>query len=119
MVCKGAVEEMLSIATHVQDGDQRLPLDTEQRARLLKMAYRYNSDGFRVLLIATRRIPVEQAKSRYEAQDEREMTVQGLLTFLDPPKESAAQAIAALTEHGVAVKVLTGDNEIITAKNLP
>ena len=116
MVCKGAVEEMLSIATHVQDGGQRLPLDTEQRARLFKLAHRYNSDGFRVLLIATRTIPADQAKSRYETQDEQGMTVQGLLTFLDPPKESAAQAIAALTEHGVAVKVLTGDNEIITAK---
>lgn len=48
--------------------------------------------------------------------DERDLVVQGLLTFLDPPKESAAAAIAALRENGVAVKVLTGDNPIITAK---
>ncbi len=116
LVCKGAVEEMLTIATHVQQGEQRQALDDAQREHLLDMARRYNADGFRVLLIATRDIPLDEAKARYEIIDEQGLTVQGLLTFLDPPKESAAQAIAALTEHGVAVKVLTGDNEIITAK---
>lgn len=116
LVCKGAVEEMLDIATHVQHGGQRLALDAAQRERLQELARAYNADGFRVLLVATREIAREQARSRYEIADEQGLTLQGLLTFLDPPKESAAQAIAALTEHGVAVKVLTGDNEVITAK---
>ncbi|MDA5542705.1 magnesium-translocating P-type ATPase [Yersinia rochesterensis] len=116
LICKGAVEEMLSICTSVREGDEIYPLDEARRASLLALATQYNEDGFRVLLLATRELGTEVSEVPLSIADERELVVQGLLTFLDPPKESAEAAIAALRENGVAVKVLTGDNPIITAK---
>ena len=116
LICKGAVEEMLSICTHVREGDDIHPLDETRRASLLALATQYNEDGFRVLLLATRELGTQVSELPLNIEDERELVVQGLLTFLDPPKESAEEAIAALRENGVAVKVLTGDNPIITAK---
>ncbi|GAA0615309.1 magnesium-translocating P-type ATPase [Paenochrobactrum glaciei] len=116
LVCKGAVEEMLSIATHVKDGDTITALDDVRRAELIAISHAYNQDGFRVLVIATREIDHKKTKPQYRESDERELVVEGFLTFLDPPKETAAPALAALRDNGVMVKVLTGDNEIVTTK---
>ncbi|AKP32265.1 magnesium-translocating P-type ATPase [Yersinia aleksiciae] len=116
LICKGAVEEMLSICTQVREGNEILPLDECRRAELLALATQYNEDGFRVLLLATRELGTQASELPLNIADERDLVVQGLLTFLDPPKESAEAAITALRENGVAVKVLTGDNPIITAK---
>ncbi|BEL95180.1 MULTISPECIES: magnesium-translocating P-type ATPase [Serratia] len=116
LICKGAVEEMLEIATHVREGDQTLVLDDARRAALQALAREYNEDGFRVLVLATRELDAQRPAEALSVADERDMVVQGLLTFLDPPKESAQQAIAALQENGVTVKVLTGDNPVITCK---
>lgn len=116
LICKGAVEEMLSICTHVREGDEIYALDDARRMSLLALATQYNEDGFRVLLLATRELGNQVSELPLNIADERDLVVQGLLTFLDPPKESAEAAIAALRENGVAVKVLTGDNPIITAK---
>lgn len=116
LICKGAVEEMLAISVAVRDGGVTRPLDDEARARLVQMARGYNADGFRVLVVATRDVPADQARDRYVVEDEAALVIEGFLTFLDPPKETARPAIAALAEHGVAVKVLTGDNEVVTAK---
>ncbi|KWD53317.1 magnesium-translocating P-type ATPase [Burkholderia ubonensis] len=116
LICKGAVEEMLAVSTHVQDEDGMRPLDFVARKRLLEQANAYNEDGFRVLLLATRAIPRGDEREQYRTADERDLVVRGFLTFLDPPKESAAPALAALRENGVAVKVLTGDNPTVTMK---
>ncbi|AYZ33574.1 magnesium-translocating P-type ATPase [Serratia sp. FDAARGOS_506] len=116
LICKGAVEEMLEIATHVREGDKTLELDEGRRAALQALAREYNEDGFRVLVLATRELDMQRPAEPLSVADERDMVVQGLLTFLDPPKESAQQAIAALQENGVTVKVLTGDNPVITCK---
>ncbi|MGE6446790.1 magnesium-translocating P-type ATPase [Pseudomonas bubulae] len=116
LVCKGAVEEMLGIATHVMEGDTRVVLDPTRREQLLALANEYNEDGFRVLLVATREIPKAQAHKQYNTADERDLVIRGMLTFLDPPKETAGPAIAALQEIGVAIKVLTGDNAVVTGK---
>ncbi len=116
LICKGAVEEMLEIATHVREGDKTLELDDARRAALQALAREYNEDGFRVLVLATRELDAQRPAEPLSVADERDMVVQGLLTFLDPPKESAQQAIAALQENGVTVKVLTGDNPVITCK---
>ncbi|MFD2651808.1 magnesium-translocating P-type ATPase [Brucella rhizosphaerae] len=116
LVCKGAVEEMLAISTSIRDGNETMQLDDTRRNALIELARDYNRDGFRVLVVATREIDPTQVMARYEIADERELVVQGLLTFLDPPKETARPAIAALADHGVAVKVLTGDNEVVTTK---
>ncbi|HCU0430549.1 TPA: magnesium-translocating P-type ATPase [Serratia marcescens] len=116
LICKGAVEEMLEIATHVREGDKTLELDDARRAALQALAREYNEDGFRVLVLATCELDAQRPAEPLSVADERDMVVQGLLTFLDPPKESAQQAIAALQENGVTVKVLTGDNPVITCK---
>ncbi|MBN9233481.1 MULTISPECIES: magnesium-translocating P-type ATPase [Phyllobacteriaceae] len=116
LVCKGAVEEMLAISTKVSKGGGTRDLDDAERNRLMAMARAYNADGFRVLVVATREFPGVHSKARYGISDEKELVVQGFLTFLDPPKETAGPAIAALAEHGVTIKVLTGDNEVVTTK---
>jgi P-type Mg2+ transporter len=116
LVSKGAVEEMLAIATHVEEGGRRVALDAGRRQQLLATASAYNQDGFRVLLVGTRDIPAAAGKPQYHTDDERELVIQGFLTFLDPPKETAGPAIAALREMGVKVKVLTGDNPVVTCK---
>ncbi|AUY34997.1 magnesium-translocating P-type ATPase [Pseudomonas sp. PONIH3] len=116
LVSKGAVEEMLAIATHVEEGGQRVTLDAGRRQQLLATASSYNQEGFRVLLVGTRDIPSADGKPQYHTDDERELVIRGFLTFLDPPKETAGPAIAALREMGVKVKVLTGDNPVVTCK---
>ncbi len=116
LICKGAVEEMLEIATHVREGQQILPLDQTRREALQALAAQYNEDGFRVLVLATRELGEQKDALPLSVADERDMVIQGVLTFLDPPKESAQEAIAALQENGVTVKVLTGDNPVITCK---
>ncbi|WIE48001.1 magnesium-translocating P-type ATPase [Pseudomonas sp. GM17] len=116
LVCKGAVEEMLDTATRVRQDGVTVALDAGRRATLLELAEEYNRDGFRVLLVGTRDLAPGQTRQQYSASDERELIIEGFLTFLDPPKETAGPAIAALRENGVTVKVLTGDNPIVTAK---
>ena len=116
LVCKGAVEEMLETATRVRKNGVTQTIDAALRAELLQLAEDYNRDGFRVLLVGTRDIARDQIKNQYSASDERELVIEGFLTFLDPPKETAGPAIAALRDNGVTVKVLTGDNAIVTAK---
>lgn len=116
LVCKGAVEEMLSVSSQVWDGTAARPLTAADREALAATARDYNREGFRVLLVATREIPRIQRTHRYRIEDERDLVIHGFLTFLDPPKETAAPALTALAEHGVTVKVLTGDNEVVTAK---
>ena len=107
---------MLAICTHVMEGTASVALDPLRRQQLLELASGYNEDGFRVLLVATREIPKAQSQKQYTTGDERDLVIRGLLTFLDPPKETAGPAIAALQAIGVAVKVLTGDNATVTGK---
>jgi P-type Mg2+ transporter len=82
----------------------------------MAMARDYNEDGFRVIAVATREFPPAAVKAHYAMDDESNLIVQGFLAFLDPPKETAGPAIAALRDHGIAVKILTGDNMVVTRK---
>ncbi|MDT7953517.1 MAG: magnesium-translocating P-type ATPase [Acetobacteraceae bacterium] len=116
LVCKGAVEETLAISTHVMTANGVVPLDNSHREGVVTRARGLNEDGFRVVLVATRDIDAADTKEAYSIADEAGLTLHGFLAFLDPPKDSAAVAIAALRHHGVAVKVLTGDNAVVTAK---
>ncbi|RDI98627.1 magnesium-translocating P-type ATPase [Dyella solisilvae] len=114
LVCKGAVEEMLSICTHAKAGDEILPMDDEQRASIKAMTRHLNEDGLRVLVVAIKQQP--PAGRAYGVADESGLVAVGCLAFLDPPKDTAGTAIAALHHHGVEVKVITGDNEAVTRK---
>jgi len=114
LVCKGAVEEMLSICSSAKAGDEILPMTDAMRADIKAMTRGLNEDGLRVLVVAIKRQP--PAGRAYGVADESDLVAVGCLAFLDPPKDSAATAIAALHHHGVEVKVITGDNEAVTRK---
>lgn len=116
LVCKGAVEETLGVASWVRENGTLVPLDEHKYAELIALAQEYNKDGFRVLALGTREIDASEKKAQYTADVEADLIIEGYLTFLDPPKETAAPALHALNESGVTVKVLTGDTPIITAK---
>ena len=110
MVTKGAFEEMLSICSFAEYNGNVQPITNDFRQRILETADILNEKGFRVLAIARKDIK----KQSCNVEDESEMILMGYLAFLDPPKESAANAIKALKEHGVRTKILTGDNEKVT-----
>ena len=112
MVTKGAVEEMLSICSLVEMDGEVVTLDDKTRRGILKTVDDLNEKGFRVLALAQK--PIEEISPSFGVKDENEMILMGYLTFLDPPKESAAEAIDALARHGVKTKILTGDNEKVT-----
>ena len=112
MVTKGAVEEMLSICSFAECEGTVQPLTEEVRGRILKTVDELNDKGFRVLAIAQKSNP--SPVGAFGIKDECEMVLIGYLAFLDPPKESTADAIRALKAHGVITKILTGDNDKVT-----
>jgi Mg2+-importing ATPase len=114
LICKGALEEILGICTTGEVGGQPFPMTLAHRDTTLKLARELNEDGFRVIAVAHKDMPPEQ--SVYGVKDECDLTLIGFIAFLDPPKDSARAAIAALEKHGIKVKILTGDNDIITRK---
>jgi len=114
LICKGAVEEVLGVCTHVQIDGGVLPLDAALLAQVRQVTHDLNQEGLRVVAVAMKE--TSAAVTTYSVADESELTLIGYIAFLDPPKESTAPALQALAEHGVVVKVLTGDNELVTAK---
>ena len=114
LICKGAVEEIGQICDKVRIDGQAVALDAQLRNQLHQLNHNLNDDGLRVIAVAYKEVPPEQ--TTYGIADERALTLIGLMAFLDPPKDSARQALAALASGGVQVKVLTGDNAVITQK---
>ena len=112
LITKGAIEEMLGVCAFAEYEGQVQPLTDSLREIVLKNANEYNRKGFRVLGIAHKK-PAFPG-DRVSPEEERDMVLIGYLAFLDPPKESAAEAISKLHEYGVAVKILTGDNDAVT-----
>jgi P-type Mg2+ transporter len=114
LICKGAVEEVLKVCTQLKVDDKILLIDDSVHTRVADLQQKLNSDGLRVIAVAYKTIPLEQ--SHCEIADESDLILLGNIAFLDPPKDSAAEALKALKRNGVDVKILTGDNEIITRK---
>ncbi|MEI7430314.1 MAG: magnesium-translocating P-type ATPase, partial [Betaproteobacteria bacterium] len=114
LICKGAVEEVLSVCSRVRHGEVDEAMTPELLERVRAVTAEQNEDGLRVVAVASKELPPTQ--DIYSVADESQLTLIGYVAFLDPPKESTAPALKALAEHGVAVKVLTGDNELVTAK---
>ncbi len=115
LITKGAVDELLGISSQARIDGKALPLNDELRKEILKVAGRLNDDGLRVMAVAYRELFTDLHKPRSVA-DEKDMIIVGYIAFLDPPKESAIKAIKALNNNGVRVKVLSGDNEVITRR---
>ena len=114
LICKGAVEEILGVCTRVHDEDRVVELGGERREDAKELVADMNEDGFRVVAVAYREF--DPGHGPYEVADESDLILAGFIGFLDPPKDSAAPALKALAQYGVSVKILTGDNEIVTRK---
>ena len=114
LICKGAVEEVLSVCTRAQCGEVIEPMTEATLAQVRELTAGLNEEGLRVVAVAIKRMPPE--RETYSLKDECDLTLVGYIAFLDPPKESTAPALKALADHGVAVKILTGDNQLVTRK---
>lgn len=112
MVTKGAVEEMLTVCSHVEYGSGVGLLTDEIKDDIAKTVGQLNDQGMRVIAVAQKTNP--SPVGAFSVEDEEDMVLIGYLAFLDPPKETTAEAIKGLSDYGVQVKVLTGDNERVT-----
>jgi Mg2+-importing ATPase len=114
LICKGAVEEIYDCCNRYQIGEEVYPLIEMIRDNLFEEVDILNRDGFRVLAIAYREFPRE--KTTFNVRDESDLILLGYIAFFDPPKPSATEALALLHNAGVRVKVLTGDNGVVTQR---
>jgi Mg2+-importing ATPase len=113
ILTKGAPEAVFSRCTHFESEGEIFPMEPILAGNLIEQYRDLSADGFRVLAVAVKTL---DKRAAYSKADESDLTLKGYVAFLDPPKESAAKAIAALQLGGVTVKVLTGDNELVTRK---
>lgn len=114
LICKGALEEILSICRHVRQGNEVISLTDTLLTRIRRITDEQNQQGLRVVAVATRIMPNYQRD--YAVADEYDLILEGYIAFLDPPKESTAPALQALKQNGVTVKIITGDNELVARK---
>ncbi len=112
LIAKGAVEEIFAVCDRYVLGDDGGALDAGHFADAKREMEKLNSEGFRVVAVAFKEIA--EPKRSYDVPDETGLTLLGYIAFLDPPKETVAAAIETLGRSGVTVKILTGDNEVIT-----
>ena len=113
LLAKGAPEEIFLRCSQFELDGKLSPMTPDQMVGLKREYDDLSNDGFRVLAVATKELPGKQICTK---DDERDLILRGYVAFLDPPKTSAAGALAALHNHGVAVKILTGDNHLISRK---
>lgn len=115
MICKGAIEEILSICGGARLNGQMVPLTSDVINKAQALVNELNDDGMRVLAVAYKDL-TNATQNEYHIQDESNMILMGFLAFLDPPKQSVTEALATLQASGIGVKVLTGDCEIVTRR---
>ncbi len=119
LVSKGAPEEMFATCSYYKDDNHKL---TEAVAKQLEDEYqKLSRDGFRVLAVARKKV---EKKAAYEKDDEKDLIILGFIAFLDPPKKTVSETLKMLEDYGIAIKIITGDNELVTQKiaqeiNLP
>jgi Mg2+-importing ATPase len=118
LVCKGAIEEILPLCMSANDSTGApgsvVEFTPEKRREVRRVTRKLNQEGLRALAVAYKWLPAEDRT--YNVADEKDLVLAGYVAFLDPPKDSARAAIAALKDYGVAIKIITGDNEVVTRK---
>lgn len=112
LVTKGAAEGMLNISDKVEINGKSEELTDDWRKKILKQIDELNDDGLRVLLVGYKLNPAPVGE--FSAKDENDLTIVGYLAYLDPPKESTKEALQALRNDNIDVKIFTGDNEAVT-----
>ena len=112
IITKGAIEEILSMCTTAEDNGKIIPITNELKNNIKNISKRLNQDGMRVIGVCSKIL--DTATIEFSVKDESNMTFLGFIGFLDPPKESAKEAIRRLNDAGIRVIVLTGDNEYVT-----
>ncbi len=115
LICKGAVDEVMSQCTRVEVKGEVIEVMPEHDAKRRQLADDLNGQGFRVIALAYKQMPGAPDEPVYSVKDESDLILLGFLAFLDPPKDTAAEALKRLHSLKVDVKVLTGDNEIVTS----
>ncbi len=116
LITKGATEEILAISSYLEHDGKIIKIKGNLREKIAKVATRLNKKGLRVIAVAKKDIFLRDA-SLFAKEDENKMVLLGFVSFLDPPKASAKEAIRLLNEYGIKIKVITGDNELV-AKNV-
>lgn len=114
MITKGAVEEVYNVCGYYQIDNEILPLIDVVKRDLMEEYENLSSSGYRVVAIAYKEFTKE--KKLFNVADEKDLILLGYLAFYDPPKDSAPQALKSLERMGIAIKILTGDNELVTQK---
>jgi Mg2+-importing ATPase len=113
LLTKGAPEAVFARCTQFESEGEIFPMEPILVGNLIEQVNDLSEDGFRVLAVATKKVDKRPA---YAKADECNLVLTGYLAFLDPPKDTAAKAISVLCQHGITVKVLTGDNDLVTRK---
>jgi Mg2+-importing ATPase len=113
LLTKGAPEDVFHRCSQFELDGKLSPMEPDRMVGLKAEYDSLSNDGFRVLAVATKDLSGKQVCAK---EDERELVLRGYVAFLDPPKNTAGPALAALAKHGVAVKILTGDNHLISRK---
>jgi Mg2+-importing ATPase len=113
LLTKGAPEAVFTKCAFFESEGDIFPMEPILVGNLIEQVNDLSEDGFRVLAVATRKM---DKRAAYSKADEADLVLTGYLAFLDPPKDTAHRAIEVLRQHGVHVKVLTGDNDLVTRK---
>ena len=114
IVTKGQPEEIIKISSFYERDGKEIIIDEDFKNKFFDLYQRMSEQGFKTLAVARRKI--NQKRTNYEKEDEKEMVILGFVGFFDPPKQSAAQTVKSLLTHGVEVKIITGDNEWVTKR---
>jgi Mg2+-importing ATPase len=115
LICKGAMEEIVRLCNRVEVEGEVRPLTQAYDERIDQLTRELNGNGFRVIALAYRQVDDRGENPVYTVKDEKDLVLLGFLAFLDPPKDTAAEALTRLGQHNVGVKILTGDNDLVTA----
>ncbi|SHI65948.1 magnesium-translocating P-type ATPase [Parasporobacterium paucivorans] len=114
LICKGAVEQIMSCCSRVEIDGNILPMLPEYKDSATETVSGLNAQGFRAIALSYKEMPGAPDEPVYEIGDESELILLGFLTFFDPPKKSAPEALKQLETLSVDVKILTGDNEVVS-----
>ena len=115
LICKGALDEVMSQCSRMEINGQVVAMSPEYDAKSRQLVGVLNGEGFRVIALAYKEMPGAKDEPVYSVKDESDLILLGFLAFLDPPKETTMEALKRLHALNVDVKILTGDNEIITS----